>query len=116
MPTKKNGNGTRKNSTTTNETKLLKSKKPEIIVEIPPESSERAHATPETSSMERENLSAITKSTPEGENPLTDIEEYLINILHDLEKLHDAMCETKVMEIKMRRIMFINIATTIQKA
>ena len=71
------------------------------------------HATQEASSTKRENLPATTESTPEGENPLTDAEGYLISVLHDLEKLYDTACEIKAMEIKMGRTTFTNMATTI---
>ena len=60
--------------------------------------------------------SGITEPTPEGENPLTDAEVYLISVLHDLEKLYDVACKTNAMEIKMERTTFTTIATTIQKA
>src|SRR5271169_2721368 len=116
MPAKKSGNGTRKSSTAANESKLSKPMEPEIVVQDPPESLERVHATPEASSMERKNLPAITEPTPEGAHPLTDAEGYLISVLHDLEKLYDAAIETKAMEIKMDRTTFTNIATTISKA
>src|SRR5271169_5888221 len=115
MPAKKSGNGTRKSSTAANESKLSKPMEPEIVVQDPPESLEQVHATPEASSMERENLPAITEPTPEGESPLIDAEGYLISVLHDLEKLYNVACETKATEIKMGRTTFTSIATAIQK-
>ena len=87
---------------------------PEIVVQDPPESSERVHATPEANNITKENPPVLTEPTPE--NPLTDAEYYLITALKDLERLHDKACETNATNITMGRTMFTEIATTIQKA
>ena len=64
--------------------------------------------------MTKENPPVLTE--PTNENPLIDAEYYLIIALKDLESLYDKTCETNVMNITMDRIMFTEIATTIQKA
>ena len=88
---------------------------PEIIVQDPPKSPERERAMPETINMERKNFCAIAE-IPEEENPLADAESYLVDALHELQKLYDKAFKANAATITIERTMFTTIATTIQKA
>ena len=87
---------------------------PEIIVQDPPKSSERERAMSETINMERKNFCAIVE-IPDEENPLIDAESYLIDTLHELQKLYNKAFKANATTIMIEWIMFITIVIMIQK-